>query len=505
MKKSTITLAILATVFTGTTLAAKGDICTNCPDLDKIKNRADYDYSTYYATADAAIGGDAATFRNAIITDISAGQKQLSYSEVWTALTHTDEDPNNSSNVILLYKANSIPKNHNASGVNNNDYWNREHVWAKSHGFPKESQQGYTDIHHLRPSDSSMNSTRGNKGFDNGGNPVSEAPENSTTTVSWEPRDAVKGDVARMMFYMDVRYDVGTAVTMPDLILVDKVETPTSGLEDGIGQHGKLCTLIEWNYLDPVDAFELERNNEIFELQGNRNPFIDNPEWVDLIYKDSCVIPLNVSIANVADTVEGTDVTLAATTNGSGATYVWEQLTGSPVTIADPTVASFTFTAPDVADEKKEAFEFKVTVTDDQKATAFATVSFDVTDVNYDPTVDVTIADIADTIEGNAVSLKATSAAEGVRYLWTQVSGSPVTIVNPNKATLNFTAPQVSGSEELTFKVTATDKNNLQGTDTVTFKVSDRAVPSTGDSGGSFGIFGILSLLGLGFLRRKSK
>ena len=308
-----------------------------------------------------------------------------------------------------------------------------------------------------------------------------------------------------MMFYMDVRYDVGTAVTMPDLILVDKVETPTSGLEDGIGQHGKLCTLIEWNYLDPVDAFELERNNEIFELQGNRNPFIDNPEWVDLIYKDSCVIPLNVSIANVADTVEGTDVTLAATTNGSGATYVWEQLTGSPVTIADPTVASFTFTAPDVADEKKEAFEFKVTVTDDQKATAFATVSFDVTDVNYDPTVDVTIADIADTIEGNAVSLKATSAAEGVRYLWTQVSGSPVTIVNPNKATLNFTAPQVSGSEELTFKVTATDKNNLQGTDTVTFKVSDRAVPSTGDSGGSFGIFGILSLLGLGFLRRKAK
>ncbi len=153
------------------------EVCTNCPDLEKIKNRADYKFETYYSNALTASSDDLVSFKAALSQDISVDYKQLTYSEVWTALTHTDEDPSNTDNLMLIYSGKSIPKAHNGSGANssNQDYWNREHVWAKSHGFPERNQLGYTDIHHLRPADVSMNTQRSDNDFDKGGDPVSEA------------------------------------------------------------------------------------------------------------------------------------------------------------------------------------------------------------------------------------------------------------------------------------------------------------------------------------------
>ncbi|MGC3832907.1 hypothetical protein ACPSKX_00555 [Moritella viscosa] len=114
MKKTLIALAILATSSLNIAIAAKGDICTNCPDLSPIKDASKFVDGDYYTKSFNAINSNLATFRAALIDDISAGQKQLSYSEVWTALTHTDEDPTNSNDIILLYRGDSIPKNHNA-------------------------------------------------------------------------------------------------------------------------------------------------------------------------------------------------------------------------------------------------------------------------------------------------------------------------------------------------------------------------------------------------------
>ena len=92
-------------------------------------------------------------------------------------------------------------------------------------------------------------------------------------------RTRVKGDVARMLMYMDVRYEGENGER--DLELADKVNTypnPT---------HGKKSVLLQWHKLDPVDAFEMNRNNVIQSIQGNRNPFIDHPEWADLIWPAS--------------------------------------------------------------------------------------------------------------------------------------------------------------------------------------------------------------------------
>lgn len=234
---------------------------------------------TYYVNTSGKSGEALKTALNNVLR----GHLRFSYAEVWDAISYTDEDPANTSNVILLYAGRSQAKTFRAGTSSSLDAWNREHVWAKSHGFPNESQYAHTDLHHLRPEDVSLNSTRGNKDFDNGGTAVTEAPANKTDSDSFEPRAAVKGDVARMLFYMDVRYEGADDSGTPDLEIPNVAPTGSTA-----PQMGKLCTLVAWHLADPVDSFEQRRNNRIYELQKNRNPFIDNPQWVKAIYGPAC-------------------------------------------------------------------------------------------------------------------------------------------------------------------------------------------------------------------------
>ncbi|MFJ8184322.1 endonuclease I family protein [Streptomyces sp. NPDC096105] len=224
----------------------------------------------YYEGAEGRTG---AALRSALHTIIS-DQTKLSYSAVWNALKETDEDPANSGNVILLYSGASRSKS--ANGGDTGD-WNREHVWAKSHGGFGTSTGPGTDIHHLRPTDVQVNSIRGNKDFDNGGSAVANGGGSLTDSDSFEPRDAVKGDVARMIFYMAVRYE-GTD-GWPDLEPNDRVNNGSAPYT------GKLSVLKAWHEQDPPDAFEQRRNDVIHDsYQHNRNPFIDHPEWVEAIW-----------------------------------------------------------------------------------------------------------------------------------------------------------------------------------------------------------------------------
>ena len=226
------------------------------------------DPGDYYASA-AGLSGAAL---KAELHDIISDQTVLSYSEVWVALRDTDEDPSNPSNVIELYSGTSISKTSNGGSVGD---WNREHVWAKSHGDFGTSPGPGTDVHHLRPTDVQVNSTRSNKDFDEGGSGVSGCSGCYTDGDSFEPPDRVKGDVARMIFYMATRYESGDGV---DLEVNDSINGSTPF-------HGRLSALLAWHSQDPPSAFEMRRNDRIFEQwQGNRNPFIDHPEWVDAIW-----------------------------------------------------------------------------------------------------------------------------------------------------------------------------------------------------------------------------
>lgn len=232
----------------------------------------------YYSTAEGKTGAELKTALHNIIDDHTT----ITYEAVENALKALDEDPNNSSNVILLYKRTSTPKSNFGGGVDN---WNREHLWPSSHGDFGTSAPTGTDLHHLRPTDVSVNSDRGDKDFDNGGTTHPEATLCKWTSNTWEPPDVVKGDIARAIFYMAVRYE-GDASEVNLEIQDNYTSTST-----GNGYLGKLSTLLQWHQNDPVDAAEQTRNNIIYtSYQSNRNPFIDHPEFVECIW-GTCLDP----------------------------------------------------------------------------------------------------------------------------------------------------------------------------------------------------------------------
>jgi endonuclease I/DNA/RNA endonuclease YhcR with UshA esterase domain len=256
----------------------------------------------YYSGISSTLSGNELRLA---LNNLIKGHTQYSYDALWGALKNTDEDPNNKGNVILIYSGKSISENPNGGGV---DDWNREHVWAQSRGGFDTNPGPGTDIHHVRPEDATVNSSRNNLDFDWGGIPHPEATGCKYDEDSWEPRDAVKGDVARMLFYMDVRYEGENGE--PDLQLVDVVGSTTPGTI------GKLSTLLAWHIQDPPDEFEKHRNDVIYSYQKNRNPFIDHPEYVVKIWslaskpiitniqRDVLVPELNQNFSVSADIVD---------------------------------------------------------------------------------------------------------------------------------------------------------------------------------------------------------
>lgn len=242
----------------------------------------------YYNGTQGLLGNQLKTQLNSIISNHTVFPYTSSSTDVWAILQAIDEDPNNSNNVILIYKRNSIPKWQMASGANSGeqDFWNREHAWPQSLGNFSTSNTAGTDVHHIFASDVSVNSARGNKDFDNGGSPHPEAVLCNFTTNTWEPPNEVKGDIARAMFYMVTRYE-GNG-NDPDLEL-NNLAPNANGSE----RLGVLNTLLQWHLQDPVDSLERLRNDRIYyQFQQNRNPFVDHPEFVTFVFDSAnAVIP----------------------------------------------------------------------------------------------------------------------------------------------------------------------------------------------------------------------
>ncbi|MCK5774814.1 MAG: endonuclease [Bacteroidales bacterium] len=237
---------------------------------------------SYYSTAYNTQGED---LRNKL-NDIIKGHTEFTYTssstDVWDILKETDKDPENPENVILFYSNVSV---NGEQEYNNAQGWTREHVWAKSRGDFGTTRGPGTDVHHLRPASLNINSSRSNKNFKDcidcnyleyQGSPSGAS---STTEYTYEPNDNVKGDVARMIFYMALRYEGENGE--PNLEIIDYLLNK----EDKMPLHALLSTLMEWNKLDTVSAFEMNRNDIIFnDYQHNRNPFIDYPGLADYIY-----------------------------------------------------------------------------------------------------------------------------------------------------------------------------------------------------------------------------
>ena len=265
----------------------------------------------YYDSADTTNGSTLRATVHDIIDDHTRFPYTSSATDTWNILEHADEDPNSTSRILDVYKNASYAKQGGG-----NSYYDREHVWPKSYGFPNDgsSNYAYTDAHHLHLSHSPYNSARGNRVFDNcsgscseyatdandgmgGGSGVYPGNSNwgsgSGSTGSWEVWHGRRGDIARTMFYMDLRYEGGThgitGVSEPDLRLTDsRSQIQSVSSNQSVAYMGLLSVLLQWHLDDPVDDFERRRNDEVEIYQGNRNPFIDNPDWVACIYNDVC-------------------------------------------------------------------------------------------------------------------------------------------------------------------------------------------------------------------------
>lgn len=212
---------------------------------------------------------------------INTHTNNLSYSEVWDALKQTDLDPSNSSKVMLLYgweagtdgdQTNDLTRNKNNNGGNNGD-WNREHTFVQSAGNPDLGSTGPgADAHHLRACDVQRNGNRANQKFASGSGIAS-----GNSGGGWYPGDQWKGDVARMIMYMYLRYG---SQCLPTYV----------GMGATAGTDGNLPQIfLQWNAEDPVSQYEDNRNTYLGNSsnaygQGNRNPFIDNPYLATLIW-----------------------------------------------------------------------------------------------------------------------------------------------------------------------------------------------------------------------------
>lgn len=235
----------------------------------------------YYNAAEGLTGE---ALKSALYTVIK-GHTEYPYSssgtDTWDILKESDRDPDNADNVILFYTGWSV---NGPQEFNNENGWNREHVWAKSRGDFGTSPGPGTDTHHLRPSDISVNNARGNRWFDHCVTPYVDGGLEtgcftSVSSLTWQPRAEVKGDVARMLFYMATRYEGESGE--PDLELIDYLPADDY-TKDPV--HAKLSTLLEWHLEDPVNTFEENRNEIVYSYQHNRNPFVDHPEYVNQIW-----------------------------------------------------------------------------------------------------------------------------------------------------------------------------------------------------------------------------
>jgi endonuclease I len=215
------------------------------------------------------------------------------YDQLRQDLAVTDRDwafppPENSATAItkILLVYSEGWSGYSRSGVwDSGSTWNREHCWPDSRGVGQpDSGPDFSDMHHLRAANPTANSSRSNRYFDVGAtfSPVTQAPLANWTSETWEPPDTDKGWIARACLYMATRYD-GTEANTTDLILV---ETPPSSTTGNPPQMGRKSTLLLWNRLHPPSLWERRRNQLVYDLyQQNRNPFIDYPEFADVVYE----------------------------------------------------------------------------------------------------------------------------------------------------------------------------------------------------------------------------
>jgi len=208
----------------------------------------------------------------------------VSYDSLRNHFQITDRDPDIPGNIILFYTGTSRPFNGTFGSTVGTT--NREHVWPQSK-FNYATSGPYSDLHHVRPCDMSLNSTRGNMDF--GTLTSGTVPNEGVPGGTRVPTDALysggkfypgplfRGPAARVIFYVAMRYGPESVF---NLTLMDAM-APNPGTKFAF-----IADMLAWNLEYPVNDYETLRNEETEKIQGNRNPFIDHPDLACRLWGD---------------------------------------------------------------------------------------------------------------------------------------------------------------------------------------------------------------------------
>lgn len=235
-----------------------------------------------------------------IIDDVNDNNGQVyhdngvTYSQLWTLYQTSDVRPDGKvwemySNCNFTF---GTDQDNGTGGSNECDKYNREHSFPRSWFGDDQGHPIFADAFHVIPSDKKVNGIRGNLAFGEVANANYTTLNNSKRGTSsivgptgnvFEPANEFKGDIARGLFYVAVRYqdDIGSWETNDT-----DGDSMLDGSSDKVFEQWALVMLYNWHINDPVSQKEIDRNNAIFGHQDNRNPFIDNPQYVQDIWQD---------------------------------------------------------------------------------------------------------------------------------------------------------------------------------------------------------------------------
>ena len=239
----------------------RGDVCTTLDGTSAATYySAGYSYDTLSNLSSSSLFNSLQTLMR------STHSYTSSYNDCHYKADRTDCE-NEKGDILLLYTSYSAT-------MSQWNGWNREHVWPQSLGGGNTTGGG-ADLHHIRPSDAGVNSSRGNKKYGESGsgatekygtNPAVGYLGGTYNSTYFEPNDDVKGDVARICLYVYVRWN------------------SSWGADSITDVFQSIDVLLEWCALDPVDTWEMGRNEVVQDIQGNRNVFIDYPEYAWLLF-----------------------------------------------------------------------------------------------------------------------------------------------------------------------------------------------------------------------------
>lgn len=300
---------------------------------------ADGSLAGYYAQVNASSPGQLRCTLHATIRGHTAYPYSGSGTSTWTILELAQAHPTDPNRILDVYRNRLYVRGSDRAGTGSGLTYNREHTWPNSLGFPSTTgdlglpNAPYTDTHMLYLSDTQWNADRGNKPYAycpasascgervteanfgvGGGSGVYPGNSNWVNGNSFEAWNFRKGDLARAVLYMAIRYEGGTDPASgqrePDLELTDdRSRIVGTSNYDVPAYMGLLADLLAWHVADPPDAAEIARNDVIQTFQGNRNPFIDHPEWATRALFESVTPAVCEPASNDAVFVDGFDGT----------------------------------------------------------------------------------------------------------------------------------------------------------------------------------------------------